>query len=101
MKNILSRYLLNNDIVISASDTTELAEYAHQIHETYPTATAALGRTLTGAVMMASGLKGKDQNLTISINGGWPKGEFKRVGIAVCGTDDNGAALAFYSMIEF
>ncbi|MBR4079609.1 MAG: Hsp33 family molecular chaperone HslO [Christensenellaceae bacterium] len=74
MKNILSRYLLNNDIVISASDTTELAEYAHQIHETYPTATAALGRTLTAAVMMASGLKGKDQNLTISINGGGPAG---------------------------
>ena len=38
---------------------------------------------------------------TLSINGGWPKGEFRRVGIAVRGTDDNGAALAFYSMIEF
>jgi len=74
MKNILSRYLLNNDVVVSASDTTQIAEYAHQLHDTYPTATAALGRTLTAAIMMASGLKGENQNLTISINGGGPAG---------------------------
>lgn len=74
MKNILSRYLLNKDIVVSASDTTQLAEYAHQLHDTYPTSTAALGRTLTAAVMMAAGLKGEDQNLTVSLNGGGPAG---------------------------
>lgn len=74
MKNILSKYLLNHDVVVSASDTTQLVEYAHQIHNTYPTATAALGRTLTGAVMMASGLKGENQNLTLSLNGGGPAG---------------------------
>lgn len=74
MKNILSRYLLNQDVVVSAADTTQIAEYAHQLHQTFPTSTAALGRLLTGAVMMAAGLKGEDQNLTISINGGGPAG---------------------------
>lgn len=38
---------------------------------------------------------------TTSINGGWPKGEFKRVGIAVHIQDDSGAAQTYYSMMEF
>lgn len=33
--------------------------------------------------------------------GGFPKGQFLRVGIAVYGTDANGAPMVFYSLIEF
>ena len=35
------------------------------------------------------------------LDGGFPTGEFKQAGIAVYGNDANGAALTFYSLIEF
>ncbi|MDO4865993.1 MAG: helix-turn-helix transcriptional regulator [Clostridia bacterium] len=38
---------------------------------------------------------------TFSIEGGFPMGEFRRVGIAVFGNDANGTPLAFYSLIEY
>ncbi len=49
--------------------TTHLVEEAHQRHETSATATAALGRVITAAVMMASELKGQEDSLTLKING--------------------------------
>ena len=36
-----------------------------------------------------------------SFPGGWPKGEYARVGFVIYGTDENGEELAFYSLIEF
>ena len=38
---------------------------------------------------------------SITIDGGFPKGAFDRVGIAVYGNDANGAPMAFYHLIEF
>ena len=38
---------------------------------------------------------------TFSVNGGFPKGEFVRGGFTVYGTDENGEALTFYSLMEF
>jgi molecular chaperone Hsp33 len=49
--------------------TTSLVEEAHQRHETSATASAALGRVMTAAIMMASDLKGDDEILTIKVNG--------------------------------
>ena len=37
----------------------------------------------------------------LTISGGWPKGEFDKVGMTVYGTDANGEALTFYSLIEW
>lgn len=54
--------------------TTELAERARQIHSTYPTATAALGRTLTAAAIMGAGLKGENESVTIQFRGNGPIG---------------------------
>lgn len=54
--------------------TTELAERARQIHSTYPTATAALGRTLTAAAIMGVGLKGEDESVTLQFRGNGPIG---------------------------
>jgi molecular chaperone Hsp33 len=53
--------------------TTELVEEARRLHHTSPTATAALGRALTAAAMMATDLK-SDEFLTIRIAGGGPLG---------------------------
>lgn len=53
--------------------TTRLCEEARRRHDTYPTATAALGRLLTAACMEGMNLKGDDR-LTIRIEGDGPLG---------------------------
>ena len=52
------------------------------MHETWPAATVALGRTLAGTVLMCAMLKNKSDRLTISINGGGPAGTIMTVGDA-------------------
>lgn len=55
-----------------ASTTREVVETARVSHNTSPIATAALGRLLTAAGMMGSMMKGKDDLLTIKIQGDGP-----------------------------
>ena len=55
-----------------AATTRELVEYARQIHETSPTATAALGRLLTAGSIMGIMLKGDKDILTLQIKGDGP-----------------------------
>ena len=50
-----------------AAVTTEMVEEARQRHGTSPVATAALGRLLTGGVMMGSMMKNATDMLTIQI----------------------------------
>lgn len=54
--------------------TTSLVEELRQRHDTWPTATAALGRTLTAAAMMGAMLKGKEK-INIQIKGDGPIGQ--------------------------
>ena len=54
---------------ISAARTTALVEEARVRQGTSPTASAALGRALTAAVMMGLDLK-DDESITLRINGG-------------------------------
>lgn len=56
-----------------AAVTTELVEEARRRHDCYPVAAAALGRTMTAAVLMAANLK-TDECLTIRIAGDGPIG---------------------------
>lgn len=60
-------------IRISIARTTALVEEARIRQGTSPTATAALGRALTAAVMMGLDLK-DDESITLRINGGGPLG---------------------------
>lgn len=55
-----------------ASTTRDLVEAARASHNTSPIATAALGRLLTAAGMMGSMMKGKEDLLTIKIQGDGP-----------------------------
>lgn len=55
-------------------DSTRLVEEARRIHSLSRTATAALGRTLTGASMMGAMLKDERDSLTLMIKGGGPIG---------------------------
>lgn len=54
--------------------TTELVEELRRRHDTYPTATAAMGRTVTAAAMMGAMLKGSEK-LSIMVKGNGPIGQ--------------------------
>ncbi|MCD8218718.1 MAG: Hsp33 family molecular chaperone HslO [Clostridiales bacterium] len=55
-----------------AVTSREIAEEARQRHNTSPVVTAALGRLLSGAVMMGVMMKGEEDLLTIQIRSGGP-----------------------------
>lgn len=54
--------------------STETVETARRFHNTSPTASAALGRTLTAGLMMGYMMKNREDKITITINGGGPIG---------------------------
>lgn len=64
----------NTQIRAFAASTTELVEQARQHHNTSPVATAALGRLLTGGVMMGSMMKNPTDVLTLQVQCGGPIG---------------------------
>ena len=72
-----------------AATTKDMVEFARSAHDTSPVATAALGRTLTGGVMMGSMMKGDSDVLTLQITGDGPLG-----GIVVT-ADSNGHAKGY------
>ena len=62
----------NAQINAFAITSRDLTETARQAHNTSPIATAALGRAMSGALMMADMLKGPSDLLTIQIDGDGP-----------------------------
>lgn len=70
---------------VIAADTTDVIAKAEQIHKTSAVNTAALGRLMTAASMMGDMLKGKDDSITLRLNGGGPAGSI----IAVSDSDGN------------
>ena len=64
----------NSQIRAFAATTKDLVEAARQHHGTSPVATAALGRLLTGGVMMGSMMKNPTDVLTIQIKCAGPIG---------------------------
>ncbi len=80
-----------NDYLLSATDvsgnvrvlicyTKEMVENARKIHDTTPTASAALGRTLTMVSMMCYTLKGEKDLITVNIKGDGPVRNILAVG---------------------
>lgn len=74
----------NGQVMATAVDTTDIVNKAEQIHTTSAVVTAALGRLLTAASMMGNMLKGKDNSLTLRVQGGGP------VGALIAVSDFNG-----------
>lgn len=62
-----------------ACRTTNLVEEARRRHDTWPTATAALGRVLTGTALLAAQLK-DDASVTVRVTGSGPLGVILAVG---------------------
>jgi molecular chaperone Hsp33 len=63
----------NNSIRIYSALTTGVVEEARKIHNTWPTATAAFGRVLTGTLMMGV-MNDNLQRLTVTFSGNGPLG---------------------------
>ena len=72
MDYIVRATAANAQIRAFAATTRDLTEHARQVHNTSPVVTAALGRLMTGAVMMGVMLKGEDDLLTLQISGDGP-----------------------------
>lgn len=71
---------MDGAIRVFSAVTTELANEAQKIHDTNPVATAALGRLLSGVVLMgAAGLKNESDTLTLQVNGDGPLGRLVAV----------------------
>lgn len=75
----MSSYILRGTVAegsirVFIAITTEMVEKARQIHGLTPTASAALGRLLTTSSIMGTMLKGENDTMTISMNGGGPAG---------------------------
>ena len=62
----------NAQIRAFACTSKELVETARKHHNTTPVVTAALGRLLTGGVMMGTMLKGEKDVLTLQVHAGGP-----------------------------
>ncbi|MDD2575093.1 MAG: Hsp33 family molecular chaperone HslO [Acholeplasmataceae bacterium] len=72
--HILIATAYNSLVRIYVAKTNNLVETARNIHETWPTATAALGRLLTAGAMMSYMYDG-DNDLSIKVEGDGPIGQ--------------------------
>lgn len=84
MKDYIVRAMSRDGFVKAVGiASTALVERARQIHNTTPTATAALGRVLTAASMMGNMQKVDNGSVTLQFKGGGPLGTVLAVSDAV------------------
>ncbi|MEG1633846.1 MAG: Hsp33 family molecular chaperone HslO [Oscillospiraceae bacterium] len=74
MDEIIRAVTSDGFVKISAVTARETVQRAREIHNTAPTSTAALGRTLCAASLLGELMKEDDASLTVRINGGGPIG---------------------------
>lgn len=85
MSELVRMISSDGTLTVIAADTTDIVNRMEQIHQTSAVTSAALGRLLTAASMMGAVLKGKDNSITLRINGGGPAGSV----IAVSDSEGN------------
>lgn len=71
---------MDGAIRVYVAITTDTVSRAQKIHGTFPTATAALGRTLTMGAIIGAGLKNAEDSATIHFKGDGPLGSM----VVVC-----------------
>ena len=74
MGKIVRYITTDGSAFVIAGDTTDMVSKAENIHKTSAVTTAALGRLMTASSMMGVMLKGKDDSVTLRLNGGGPAG---------------------------
>ena len=66
--------LCHGQVRVMLCETTALVQRAADIHGASPVCTAALGRLMTGTLMMGMMMKGEDESVTVSFKGDGPMG---------------------------
>ena len=70
MKDELIRALIcDGNVSVTAANTTQLAAEAQRVHDTWPVCSAALGRVLTGALLMARPIKHENGSVSVVFSG--------------------------------
>ena len=64
----------NGQVRVMLCETTDTVQKCADIHECTPVCTAALGRLLTGTLMLGIMMKGKDESVTVTMKGDGPIG---------------------------
>ena len=85
MGNTVRMISQDGTLTVIAIDSTDIVAFAEKVHKTSAVTSAALGRLLTAASMMGAVMKGKDDSLTVRLNGNGPAGPV----IAVSDSDGN------------
>lgn len=89
MKDELVRALaFDGHVSVLAANTTHLAGEAQKVHDTWPVCTAALGRALTGALLMATSIKHPRGSVSLVFGGDGPAGNL--VAVARAGAEAKG-----------
>ncbi len=84
-KNLVRIISKNGGAIVSAIDSTAIVQEMERLHKTSATASAALGRLLTGAALMGSLLKEDESSVSLKISGGGPVGVVN----AICDANGN------------
>lgn len=74
MAHLIRCITTDGTVSATAIDATDIVNRAAEIHQTSAVTSAALGRLLCAASLMGGALKGRDDSLTLRINGGGPAG---------------------------
>ena len=72
--SLLKVLAFNDEVKAVAMVATDAIAEAQRRHDTWSSATAALGRTIIGTQLLASSLKG-DERITVQVNGDGPGGK--------------------------
>lgn len=96
MGRIIRAISADASVVASAIDGRDIISEIERIHKTSAVVTAALGRLTLAASLLGFGLKGKDDSLTLRINGNGPTGSL----IAVSDSYGNVKSYVANSVVE-
>ncbi len=91
MDTLVKAMTKNGSIRIMVVTTTESVAEAARRHHTLPTASAALGRTLSATAILGAMLKDKGESVTVQINGKGP------LGTILCEANSDGDLKGFVS----
>lgn len=83
-------------VMATAIDSTDIVARAETLHKTSAVVTAALGRLLTATSLMGNALKGKDDTITVKIDGDGPAGAI----LAVSDSQGNVRGYAVNPVVE-
>ncbi len=72
--SLIKALAYNNEIRVYVINATNMVEEARKLHDSWSTATAAIGRTIIGTTLLGATLKNEQDKLTVRIQGNGPLG---------------------------